>query len=84
MAAPTGRRFTLSWHSAPQPTGTRDGRSAPPCILEPYRGAARVNTKTRSLAWAPGGDAMVLVEGRAGGYCLDFLTPGKQMKEAGQ
>lgn len=73
LAAVKAERKAAEWNAL-WPEGT-------PCILETYRGGPKANTKTRSLAWAPGGDAMVLVEGRAGGYCLDFLTPGKQLAE---
>lgn len=36
----------------------------------------RAETKTRSMAWPLGhGEAVVMVEGRSGGYMLDRITP---------
>lgn len=32
-------------------------------------------TKTRSIAWVLGGNAVVMVDGRAGGYLLDRIKP---------
>jgi hypothetical protein len=36
-----------------------------------------LRTKTRSDAWdlGDGRAGVVLIEGRTGGYCLDFVTP---------
>jgi hypothetical protein len=39
-------------------------------------------TRTRSKAWIVGGHASVLVEGRAGGYGLDWLRPLAEEEEA--
>jgi broad specificity phosphatase PhoE len=53
-----------------------------PCVLETYRGGPKLNTRTRSEAWVmPSGHASVLVEGRAGCYGLEWLTPGEQLPE---
>jgi hypothetical protein len=40
------------------------------------RGGPVTQTKTRSEAWALGhGEGVVLVDGKSGGYCLDFVKP---------
>ncbi len=40
----------------------------------------RWNTATRSLPWMLGGQAVVLIEGIAGGYSCDRLAPGSDVQ----
>jgi hypothetical protein len=69
LAIVMGRRKADEWN-AKWPVGTK-------CVVELYKGGTRYNTATRSAAWILGhGGASVQIDGRAGSYGLEWLTPG--------
>lgn len=76
LAFVMAERKAEEWN-AKHPVGT-------PVIMTPYTGcpeSERVTTKTRSSAWAlPSGQASVMIEGKAGGYGLEWIKPIKPAK----
>ncbi len=64
-------REAIAWN-ARHPVGT-------PCTLEIFKGGPKVETVTRSAAWAlPSGDASVMVEGYPGSYGLQWLKTARR------
>ncbi len=68
LAYVMAERAAKAWNAA-HPGGT-------PVTVAPYGGCRPdelIRTKTRSAAWVISGHASVLVEGKSGGYGLEFV-----------